>query len=104
MRRHSLAWRKTEHIYPGDPLHIHHRPRLGEVLVSLRCISLEDLEEALAHRPPGLRVGEYLIQLEKITETDLDRALTSQAGLPPASSTSRYATHAAHRNFGLDST
>ena len=82
LERRSLAWRKTEHIYPGDPLHIHSRPRMGEVLVSLRCLSVEDLEEALTRRPPGLRIGEYLIQLDKITKRDLSQALRSQAGLP----------------------
>lgn len=84
MERHSLAWRKTDHVYPGDPLLIHSRPRLGEVLVSLRCLSLEELTEALACRPAGLRIGEYLIQLDKITERDLGFALRSQAGLPVA--------------------
>jgi adsorption protein B len=82
IERHSLAWRKTDHVYPGDPLLIHSRPRLGEVLVSLRCLSPAELTEALARRPAGLRIGEYLIQLDKITERDLGRALRSQAGLP----------------------
>jgi len=82
MEGRSLAWRKTEHLYPGEPLEIHSRPRLGEVLVNLRYVSMEDLEEALARRPPGLRIGEYLIQLDKITPRDLGNALRSQAGLP----------------------
>ena len=104
LARHSVAWRKTEHVYPGEPLRIHRRPRLGEVLVSLRCLSAEELKEALRRRPPGLRIGEYLIQLDKITEVDLGRALRSQAGLPAAAAAGRRAVHRAHRNFGLDST
>lgn len=82
LERCSLAWRKTEHVYPGEPERVHRRPRVGEVLVGLRCVSAAELEEALAERPPGLRIGEYLIQLDKITERDLTRALHSQAGLP----------------------
>lgn len=103
IERHSLAWRKTEHVYPGDPLLIHSRPRLGEVLVRLRCLTFEELTEALARRPAGLRIGEYLIQSDKITERDLSRALRSQAGLPPAAGSRRKVIHQAHRNFGLDS-
>ena len=82
LERCSLAWRKTEHVYPGEPERVHRRPRVGEVLVGLRCVSATELEEALARRPPGLRIGEYLIQLDKISERDLTRALHSQAGLP----------------------
>jgi len=101
LRQRSLTWRKTEHAYPGNPLLIHSRPRLGEVLVSLRCISMADLETALAQRPQGLRLGEYLIQVKKITEGDLLQALSSQAGIPVGAPTP---LHAAYRNFGLDST
>ena len=93
LERHSLAWRKTDHVYPVSPMDIHRRPRLGEVLVSLRCLSAGDLDEALTRRPPGLRIGEYLIQSEKITERDLSLALRSQAGLPPALQTSRHPVH-----------
>lgn len=103
IERHSLAWRKTEHVYPGDPLLIHSRPRLGEVLVRLRCLTFAELNEALARRPAGLRIGEYLIQLDKITARDLGRALRSQAGLPAAAGSGRQTLHQAHRNFGLDS-
>lgn len=100
----SLSWRKTEHVYPGAPLDIHRRPRVGEVLVSLRCLSPKELEEALRRRPPGLRIGEYLIQLDKITQLDLIRALRSQAGLQEAGFSDRLTPHRVHRNFGLDST
>ena len=93
VEHHALSWRKTEHVYPGAPLDIHRRPRLGEVLVSLRCLSQTELQEALQCRPPGLRIGEYLIQLDKITEFDLSRALRSQAGLPTRASGGFRAVH-----------
>ena len=101
IERRGLAWRKTEHLYPSEPLLIHRRPRLGELLLSLRYISSADLEDALAGQPRNLRLGEYLIQLKKITEHDLEHALESQSGRPhspPAPA------HAVYRNFGLDST
>lgn len=104
IEHHSLSWRKTEHVYPGAPLDIHRRPRLGEVLVSLQCLSAKELQEALERRPRDLRIGEYLIQLEKITELDLIRALRSQAGLQGAASAAGLTPHRVHRNFGLDST
>jgi hypothetical protein len=79
-RRRSLTWRKTDHVYPGVPARPRQRPRLGEVLVHLRLISTEDLEQALLHKPKGQRIGEYLVRLNKITLIDLDQALSSQAG------------------------
>jgi adsorption protein B len=82
VRRHELVWRKTEHIYPGDPVHIHPRPRLGEVLVQLRFISAVELEEALRQKAPGQRIGEYLVEKQKITRDHLYRALGSQSGRP----------------------
>ena len=104
LKRHAPAWRKTEHAYPREPQHIHHRPRLGEVLVGLRYISAHELELALPCCPRTLRLGEYLIQQKKITEGELDRALNAQAGRPPGRSTVVQRAHAVHRNFGLDST
>jgi len=82
VKRHDLVWCKTAHVYPGDPFRIHKRPRLGEVLVRLRCISTDELEEALRHRPLGQRIGEYLVEARKITEANLSLALSSQSGLP----------------------
>jgi adsorption protein B len=104
LRRHAPDWRKTEHAYPGEPLHIHHRPRLGEVLVSLRYLSARELEEALPGCPRNLRLGEYLVQRKKITEWELERALSAQSGRPPGRLTAGQAAHVVHRNFGLDST
>jgi hypothetical protein len=80
IRRRSLTWRKTDHVYPRLPALIRQRPRLGEVLVHLHLISTEDLEHALLHKPKGQRIGEYLVGLNKITVIDLDQALSSQAG------------------------
>ena len=101
MERRALAWRKTEHLYPVEPLLIHRRPRLGEVLVSLRYISGSELENALRRQPRNLRLGEYLIQLKKITGRDLEHALESQSGRPSGPAAT---VHAVYRNFGLDST
>jgi len=81
VRREGLVWRKTDHVYYCGAAHPHMRPRLGEVLVSLRFISPSELEEALLQKPKGQRIGEYLVGLRKITWIDLDQALSSQAGM-----------------------
>ncbi|PWU00281.1 MAG: hypothetical protein C5B51_25475 [Terriglobia bacterium] len=82
VRRKELAWRKTEHVYPGAPVHIHTRPRLGEVLVRLRLVSMTELEDALRLKAPGQRLGEYLTAIHRITQENLEQALSSQAGQP----------------------
>ena len=85
LRRHSLAWRKTEHVYPRVAPQSTNRPRLGEILVGLRFVSANDLEDALARKAKGQRVGEYLIETGKITADHLDEALESQAVYAAAS-------------------
>ena len=84
-RHRSLAWRKTEHVYPRLPApESSRRPRLGEVLIHLRFISTVELEDALLRRPRGQRIGEYLLHAGKLTEDALQRALESQAVYPAA--------------------
>jgi len=74
IQRRTMAWRKTDHVYP--------RPRLGEVLVRMRMVSLADVEAAVITQPPALHFGEYLVQLRKLSEEDLYRALSVQSGIP----------------------
>jgi hypothetical protein len=81
LKRGALAWRKTEHAYPAHYARVQH-PRLGEVLVNMRCVATSDIEAALPLVPPGLRLGEYLIQSKKISEERLYRALSVQTGIP----------------------
>lgn len=74
IRHRSLAWRKTDHVYP--------RPRLGELLVRLRAVPMGEVEDAALCLPKGVRLGEYLVQLRKVSEDSLYRALSLQAGIP----------------------
>jgi bacteriophage N4 adsorption protein B len=74
IQRQSIAWRKTEHVYP--------RPRLGEVLVQMRTLAKGDVETAARELPKGLRIGEYLVQLHKLSEETLYHALSLQSGIP----------------------
>jgi adsorption protein B len=82
-RQHSVpAWKKTEHVYPGQILAVAGRLRLGEVLVRMQCVSIADLEAALLSCPKGLRLGEHLISSQRLSEEHLYRALSSQTGIP----------------------
>jgi adsorption protein B len=82
LARRTLAWRKTEHLFPSPADASSGRPLLGELLVTRRWILASDVDAALRACPEGVRLGEYLIGLNKITEENLYHALSSQAGIP----------------------
>jgi hypothetical protein len=73
IQRCSMAWRKTDHVYP--------RARLGELLVRMKTLAQGDVEMAARELPKGLRIGEYLVQLHKLSEEKLYQALSLQAGI-----------------------
>ncbi|MGA3238866.1 MAG: glycosyl transferase family protein [Bryobacteraceae bacterium] len=81
-RRQTLRWQKTDHSFPVHPLQAQGRQRLGELLVRMHCLQMEDVEGALQSLPSGSRLGEHLVQLHKLTEENLYLALSSQAGIP----------------------
>jgi adsorption protein B len=80
VHRRSMAWRKTEHVYP--------RPRLGEVLVRMHMLSMGEAEKAARALPKGVRMGEYLVQLQKLSEEEVYQALSLQTGIPAGPMTS----------------
>jgi adsorption protein B len=82
MEHRTLAWHKTEHAYPAHRTPEQGRPRLGEVLMGMNCVSTGQLEAALRKVPESLRLGEYLLQLQQISEENLYQALSSQMGIP----------------------
>lgn len=75
-RGRSMAWRKTDHVYP--------RPRLGELLVRMGTISAGDVEAVAVALPRGMRLGEYLVQSGRLPEESLYAALSLQSGIPAA--------------------
>jgi adsorption protein B len=90
-RRRAMAWRKTDHVYP--------RPRLGELLVRMRSVPMNEVEMAAARAPKGVRIGEYLVQLRKLSEENLYRALSAQSGIPAGPIGSREVDRPATRTF-----
>ena len=81
--RRVPAWKKTEHVYPGQvPQAGAGRPLLGEVLVRMRCVSKNELDSALATCPEGRRLGEHLMLSRQLSEDTLYEALSAQSGIP----------------------
>jgi adsorption protein B len=81
-KHRAPAWQKTEHVYPGQVAAVQRKPRLGEVLVRMKCVSISDLEAAVESCPKGRRLGEHLIVAKRLSEENLYQALSSQAGIP----------------------
>jgi adsorption protein B len=82
IRREPLVWVKTEHKYPSRSTLLAHKRKLGEVLLGSGYLNDVQLEEALATKPPELRLGEYLIMRGLLTEEEVYEALSLQQGLP----------------------
>ena len=78
----SLRWQKTDHSYPAHSVSTAGRPKLGEMLVRMRCVDMQDIEAALQTMPAGSRLGEHLVRLKKLTERDVYQALSAQSGIP----------------------
>jgi bacteriophage N4 adsorption protein B len=81
LRRRNLRWQKTEHSFPAYTVPVA-RQRLGEVLVRMHYLNLDDVESAMLSLTGGSRLGEHLVHLKKLTEHNLYQALSSQAGIP----------------------
>jgi adsorption protein B len=81
LRRQTLRWQKTEHSFPVHTVAAHGN-RIGEVLVQMNYLSMDDLNSAILSRPGGARLGEHLIWLNKLTEDHLYRGLSLQTGIP----------------------
>jgi adsorption protein B len=81
-RGEALVWVKTEHAYPSRAALLPDRRPLREILVGSGYIEQEDLDQALATKPAGLRLGEHLVAQGKLSEDDLYEALSLQQHLP----------------------
>lgn len=99
LRGRDLAWRKTEHVYPAHRGAAHGRPKLGEVLVRMRRLSPEELEEALRTTPRGVRLGEHLMRSHKLSEEELYLALSAHAGIPVGCPSAREVSRRATRTL-----
>jgi len=82
MRGVPLQWAKTEHAYPNQAALVVDRRRLGEVLVGNQWLTQDQLDAALATKPPERRLGEHLMELGLLTEEDLYLALSLQNNMP----------------------
>ncbi len=59
------------------------RIRLGELLVEMRLLTREQLEQALAtQKTDGRRLGEILVHLKMVSESQLTQVLSQQLSVP----------------------
>jgi len=78
----TLRWQKTDHSYPLHSISTAGRPRLGEVLVRMRCVEVHEIDAALRTMPEGSRLGEHLVGSGRLSEENVYQALSTQAGIP----------------------
>jgi adsorption protein B len=81
---HPLKWLKTEHAYPSRSILLSHKRPLGEILVGSGYVSSSLLKQALQSCPSGTRLGEHLVSIGPLTMENLYKALSLQQGLPLA--------------------
>ena len=82
VQRKPLTWLKTAHAYPTRATLLGARRRIGDILVGSGYLEPQQLEAALATRPPGRRLGEHLVLLRHLQEETLYEALSLQQALP----------------------
>lgn len=98
-RGQPLRWAKTEHNYPTKAAMMTERKLLGEVLTGSGWITKDQLAEALARKPAGVRLGEYLVRRGWLSEDDLYAALSLQGNLPLGIPDRRHVTPAVTRSL-----
>jgi adsorption protein B len=78
LRGQPLRWVKTEHAYPSRAALQSDRQKLGAVLTGSQWITPDQLAQAVAEQPSGVRLGEYLVSKGCLNEDDLYAALALQ--------------------------
>ncbi len=84
LRRQSLTWLKTDHIYPSRAALVRHKRLFGEILVSSGFVGQPDVQEALRSKPAHVRLGEHLMALGRLSEGRLWQTLSAQQNVPLA--------------------
>lgn len=79
---HRVAWDKTTHDFPTVGEENRTRRSLGDILVAQGAISQTELDWALAHRRPGMRLGSQLVYEGRIDCEQLAHAVAEQAQAP----------------------
>jgi adsorption protein B len=78
----SLAWLKTDHIYPNqESRSIRHR-RLDEILVASGCLTESKLEAIQMRVPTGVALSDYLVHTKTISEEELSEVQGLKDGVP----------------------
>lgn len=83
------VWAKTAHAFPSEELLSAARPKLGDLLLEGRLLSLAQLSHALrVQKEQKRRLGEVLVGLGYVPEAEVSRVLAAQTrrAAPPAAS------------------
>lgn len=99
VRGEPLVWLKTAHQYPNRFALEAHRPTLQEVLVQSNYCSLQQIEQAIATKPPGRRLADWLVDRGDLSEEELYEALSLQLCVPLTSVTPNEIPHETARSL-----
>jgi len=77
-----LVWLKTAHQYPNRFALEAHRPTLQEVLVQSHYCTFDQIEDAVASKPAGLRLADWMVQRGDLSEVEMYEALSLQLCVP----------------------
>jgi len=79
----SIAWDKTDHVYPSTDHLRDNKKRLGDLVVAWKAISSDQLNQALAKQAASKEhLGKVLIGEGWLTEDMLAEVLSYQNGVP----------------------
>lgn len=82
-RNKSIAWDKTDHVYPSTDHLRENKKRLGDLVVAWKAVSGEQLRQALAKQAASKEhLGKVLIREGWLTEDLLAEVLAYQNDLP----------------------
>lgn len=74
-----IAWDKTAHSYPSEDQLLSMRPKLGDLLLEHKLVTVDQLSEALTRQKTTARkLGEILCDMGAIQENELSRVLNLQ--------------------------
>lgn len=82
VRGEPLVWLKTAHQYPNRFALEAHRPTLQEVLVQSNYCTEEQVQEAIATKPPGRRLSDWMMDRGDLSEEEMYEALSLQHCMP----------------------
>ncbi|EFL49762.1 General secretory system II protein E domain protein [Solidesulfovibrio fructosivorans JJ]] len=80
----TIAWDKTDHVYPSEAELVSYRRRLGDLLLDRRFVTVAQLDAALARqKETGQPLGQVLLDMGLTSQHELVQVLGQQFRLEP---------------------